>query len=284
MDLNLFFHLIFLSVLNIIFCFSGVVFNTLVIITILKSTQLRKKLCHFMIMMLSCCDLLTVLIYGSAYILYFIAWFTKNDLHATVIIYRYFSNFLAGLSLLTLMVMCIERYLGVYYPFFHKTSVTRRRLLTLLAIFAIPLTVLITSTSTNDSLISRAVAYSIFMVIYVPPFVFFNYKLFKMSRKIHRQNAISPELRRRISLKHINTCLLAVACLVFSSIPISVYVTLVVIEGSMSDNVIVSELWATTTTVMNCSFNSLIFFWKNKLLRDEGIKIIKKIKDRVLRS
>ena len=96
----------------------------------------------------------------------------------------------------SLLAMCIERYLGVYYPIFHKTyrcftkHITRRRLLTLLAIFII-LPTTITIICANDLVISGAVV---------------------------------------------------------------------------------------------CSFNSLIFFWKNKVLRDEGIKIIKKIKDRVLGS
>ena len=285
MDSNLLIHFVFFYVLNMIFFFSGVVLNTLVIITIAKTTQLRKKLCHFMIMVLSFCDLLTVVIHSSALILYLIAWFTENsDLYETVRIYRYFSNFPCGLSLLTLMVMCIERYIGVYYPIFHKTSVTRRRLLTLLAIFTIPLTTSMILTFTNNSAISRAVGFSIFMAIFIPPFIFLNCKLFKISRKMRRQNATSPELRRRISLKHINTCLLAVACLVFWSVPRSVYFVLVLVEGSTSDNANVSALWATTTYVMTCSLNCLIFFWKNKLLRDEGIKLIKKIKDRVLGS
>ena len=284
MDLKLLIHLIFFCILNIIFFFSGVVLNTLVIITILKTTQLRKKLCHFMIMVLSCCDLLTVVTFSLLLLLHFIIWFTNsNELHTKVRIYLEFCNLLAGLSLCTLMVMCIERYLGVYYPIFHKTSVTRRRLLELLAILIIPPTIL-TILSTNGLVISRLVALSVFMALYIPPFFFFNYKLFKISRKMGRPNATSPEKRRKINLKNINTCLLAVACLVFWSIPIGVYIVFSLVEGSTSENTRLSLLWRIITFVMNCSFNSLIFFWKNKVLRDEGIKIIKKIKDRVLGS
>ena len=107
---------------------------------------------------------------------------------------------------------------------------------------------------------------------------------------MRRQNATSPEKRRKINLKNVNTCLLAVACLVFLSVPVSFYVVFRLVEGSTSDNTNdttlshLSATWAATTIVMNCSFNCLIFFWKNKVLRDEGIKIIKKIKDRVLGS
>ena len=92
MDLKLQIQLIILWVLNIIFFFSGVVLNTLVIITILKSTQLGKKLCHFMIMVLSCSDLLSVIGLSLVMNLDLIAGSTEdNDLFANVGIYRVLS-------------------------------------------------------------------------------------------------------------------------------------------------------------------------------------------------
>ena len=284
MDLKSYVQLIFLCVLNIIFLFSGVVLNTLVIITILKSTQLRKKLCHFMVMVLSCCDLLTVIIYSSAFLLSFTIQFNENnELYTKMAVCWHLIKLLAVISLLALMVMCIERYLGVYYPFFHKTSVTRHRLLTLLAIFIILATTLIII-SINDLVLSRPVGAAILMVAFIPPFVFFNYNLFKISRKMRLNKRTTAEKRRTINLKNVNTCLLAVACFVFFSIPVNFYVVFSIVEGSMSENARLSRIWIGTTYVMNCSFNSLIFFWKNKVLRSEGIKIIKKIKDRVLGS
>ena len=39
-------------------------------------------------------------------------------------------------------------------------------------------------------------------------------------------------------------------------------------------------LWARTIASMNSTFNCLIFYWKNKILRTEGMKIIKSIKIR----
>ena len=284
MDLNFYVHLIFLCVLNIIFFFSGLVLNTLVIITIWKSSQLRKKLCHFMIMVLSCCDLLSVVTFSSGFLFYVTIWFTENnELYTKLTIFRHLLYLPASFSLCTLMVMCIERYLGVYYPIFHKTSMTKRKLLTILAVFSILLTTLIII-SANDWLVSREVALSIYMAIFIPPFIFFNYKLFKISRKMRRQKATSPEKRKKINLKNINTCLLAVACLVFLSTPNIFFVVFSSVEGSTSKNARLSATWSALTLVMNCSFNSLIFFWKNKVLRDEGIKIIKKIKDHVLGS
>ena len=235
-------------------------------------------------MVLSCCDLLTVLIFNSGLILSLIIRAMENFYLLTRVgIYLQLSHISSSIPSCALIVMSIERYLGVYHPFYHRTSVTRRRLLKLLAIIMILQTTLL-AISVNHSGILSTVPFSIFMVIYLLPFIFFNYKLFKISRKLQRRNATSPELRRRISLKHINTCLLAVACSVFWSIPACVYIVFDVVEGLTSDNAQISGLWTATTFGMNCTFNCLIFFWKNKLLRDEGTKIIKKIKDRVLGS
>ena len=229
-----------------------------------------------MIMVLSCCDLLTVITNILGLILYLIAWLTENhDLYTTVIIYIDLNKLSAGFSMSTLMVMCIERYLGVYHPFFHKTSVTRHKLLTFLAILIIlPATLIIVST--NDLVLSRPIALGIFMVAFVPLFIFFNYKLLKISRKMRRENT-TPTEKRRINLKNIHTCLLTVVCLLVFSIPTSFRIAFAFVEGSTSDNAWLSLFWVSTMQVMNCSFNSLIFFWKNKVLRDEGIKIVKKM-------
>ena len=56
-----FINLIFIFAVNVFFFFSGICLNSLVILSFWRSVQLRKKLCYFMIMLLSCCDLLTVL-------------------------------------------------------------------------------------------------------------------------------------------------------------------------------------------------------------------------------
>ena len=61
MDFFYFVNLIFIFVVNILFFFSGICLNSLVMVGFWRSVQLRKKLCHFTIMVLSCCDLLAVL-------------------------------------------------------------------------------------------------------------------------------------------------------------------------------------------------------------------------------
>ena len=281
MNTTVYVELILLCVLNIIFFLSGVILNSLVIITILKSRQLRKKVCHFVVGLMSCCDFITVLVGVQNFFLRFTFWFTENDyLLAFIEIYGRFLSLSGAISMLSLLIMSIERYLGVYYPIYHRTSVTRRRLLTLLAIFTIlPATLL--SLSLNQ-VISYPMVVGILLAIYVAPFIFFNYKLFKISRKFRRGNVILPEKRINILyLKNISNCLLAVACLVFFSVPTFVYIAFSAVEGSTSKNARLAYMWVAVVFFMNCTFNSLIFFWKNKVLRLEGLKLLQQLKARV---
>ena len=128
----------------------------------------------------------------------------------------------------------------------------------------------------NRMVISYPQPTGIFLLVYVAPFVFFNYKLFKISRKNRRRNVIDSETRMKLTaLKNVSSCLLAVACLVFFLIRSFVFIVLSAVEGSTSSNARLWFVWVSTVFRMNCTFNSLIFFWKDKVLRREGIKVLK---------
>ena len=286
MDLNIYIQFIFFCSVNTIFTFSGIVLNTLVMASIWKSAQLRKKLCHFMIMVLSWLDLLTVITNYPPLLLFLIFWLRKDfDLLPKMEIYICVSNSFIGFSFLALLVMSIERYLGTYYPIFHRTSVTRRRLLTLLAVLLSFHTTFF-MISNNDIIISRNLVIIIWIIVVFCPLVYLNFKLFTISRQIRRRKGTSLEKRTTINLKSISTCLLVVACLVVLSISTSVSIVFDIIsDDKLSSNgrLHVAYFWALTTFNVNCTLNSLIFFWKNKVLRTEGIKILKTLKD-LLRS
>ena len=283
MDLNVYIQLIFLCIVNIVFTFSGIILNTLVIVSFLKSSQLRKKLCNFMILVLSCFDFLAVITNHPPIVVYLVAWLTENYVLLTKLgIYMYLANTFLGFSFLALLVMNIERYLGTYYPIFHRTSVTRRKLLTFFAIsliFHIALTTLIIV-----KVITLGIAGMIWMVVTFPPFMFINYKLYRISKQNSRDNAISPQQRSKINLKNVSTCLLAAACVVVLSIPSGLFVVFSFVGKEATTNARLSFVWGLTLCTMNSSFNSLIFFWKNKILRAEGIRILNTMKGRVFRS
>ena len=283
MELGYFINLIFIFALNVFFFFSGICLNSLVIISFWRSGPLRKKLCYFMIMILSCCDLLVVLTAHPLTAVIAMFWLTERfDAHRSwAHILLRISNIFLGLSLLALLVMNFDRYLATHYPLFHRTSVTKRRLLTLFATLSIVhLTLLLMSI--NDSIITYSVLVLVFLICVSPPMVFINYKLFTIAKRRRRNNEISPEMKKTFSWKNISSCLLAVVCFALLSIPAFVYTGLRIASKNKDislNKTFIVALWAKTITSMNSTFNCLIFYWKNKILQTEGMKVIKSVHD-----
>ena len=278
-----FINLIFIFVLNVFFLFSGVCLNSVVIISFWRSVQLRKKVCHFMIMVLSCCDLLAVLTNNPYRAVVAMLLMTgKLDVNApwpepvaeATIIFHAF-------SVLALLVMNFDRYLATSYPLFHRTSVTKGRLLAFFAILMM-LEVCSALLFLNDHVISLQVHLTIFLVLVSPPMLFFNYKLLVVIRKSLGDREVSPEMKKTFSLKNISSCLLAVACYVTLSIPAFVYAGLKMSYAgetlALDHHVKLIAIWGLTIASMNPTFDCLIFYWKNKVLRTEGLKVIKGIK------
>ena len=280
MESYYFINLIFIFAVNVFFLFSGICLNSLVILSFWRSIQLRKKLCYFMIMVLSCCDLLTVLTNNPLTAIITMSWLTgKLDGNARwpYIPLSWTTIFLV-FSYFALLVMNFDRYLATSYPIFHRTSVTKRRLLTLLAILIIVEIILIAMTG---NVISPQVHSVIFCLLVIPAMLFINYKLFLVVRKSRKNKRISPDMKKTFSLKNISSCLLVVVCLVVFSIPWGVYIGLRINSPDTKktlDNATLAWLWVKTMSLMNCTFNCLIFYWKNKVLRTEGLKVLKSLK------
>ena len=176
-------------------------------------------------------------------------------------------------SLFALFVMNFDRYLATSYPIFHRTSVTKGRLLTLLAIL-IMVDITLGVMSVNDFVISNQVYTLILCTLVFPAMLFINYKLFLVVRKSRKNKRISPEIKKTFSFKNISSCLLVVASGVALSAPASVYIGLTINSTESRHTLDNGGLAA----LLNCTFNCLIFYWKNKVLRTEGLKVLKNLK------
>ena len=282
MESNYFINLIFIFAVNVFFFFSGICLNSLVILSFWRSVQLRKKLCYFMIMVLSCCDLLAVITSSPLMALLVMIWlYEKLDVNATwAHISLRSTNIFLVFSLFALLAMNFERYLATSYPIFHRKSVTKGRLLTLLAILNI-VEVILKVMSVNHSVISNQVHAVMFLSFFIPAMLFINGKLYLAVRKSRKNKRISDEMKKTFPLKNISSCLLVVVCVVVLSIPTWVYIGLRInsIETTYTLNSgNIALLWGKTTALMNGTFNCLIFYWKNKVLRTEGLKVLKSLK------
>ena len=284
MAFNHFINMIFLFIVNVLFFLTGMCLNSLVILSFWRYTQLRKKTCHFMILVLSCCDLLAVVTNHSLMAVIPMLWLTGklNNFPGWVDTCVNRTNLFLGFSLAALIVMNIDRYLATSYPIFHRKSVTKGSLLTVFVMLI--LVEIILDVLCIIHVLSYQKGLLIFLVTATAPIILINCKLFIIVRKNRRSNEISPRIKKRL-ITNISSCLLAIACFVVLSIPAFVYIglkTSLNMETFNLDDADVVGIWSKTIASMNSTFNCLIFYWKNKTLRTEGMKIIRSLqKNRV---
>ena len=190
-------------------------------------------------------------------------WLQTFDVISTAFI----SFFLLGL-----VVMNSKRWVATCYPIFHRTSLTKRKLLALLAILIFVELVLLLVFLRSVTLYPVSVL--IFVIIFIPPLLFMNYKLFTIAKKSRWNYGIYPDMRKVSSYKNIPSCLSVVACFVALSIPKFVFNRLKMNSKQKSflfDEAYLVGMWAKNIVSMNGTFNCLIFYWKNPALRTEGM-------------
>ena len=263
----------------------GIYLNSVVIVILWKSSQLGRKLCYFMILVLSCFDLAVVVVTHPVLIVATI-YFSLEEINATHENARKFISFiLYGLSMIALFTLNVERFLAITCPFFYQASVTKARLVCFEAFLMSILVGLSPSYFIRKSIVHSVI--TIFVPLFMFLFMFSNYKLFVIAKSKRRNKNIVPltmatsavdqNLRKRIlNLKNISTCSLAVGCFFLCCSPQIAYSTLRLASGaSLYDKkVFLFHLWLCTFTSMNSTFNCLIFFWRNSILRREGLKIV----------
>ena len=284
MELSHVINLTFIFALNVLFFFSGICLNSLVIISFWRNAKLRKKLCYFMIMVLSCCDLLVVLTTHPTTAVIAFFWLTgkANAYPSWVDTVCDVAAGCLSFPILALLVMNFDRYLATHHPLFHRTSVTKRKLSTLLAIL-ISGQVAMALMCVNDFAISRDLHALIMVIIIFPSMMFFNYKLFIIARKSRRKNGMTPDVKKTFCLKNTSRFFVAVVCFVVLFTPATIHVVLKMASketAELPDGVKLVLLWSKTSLAMNSTFNCIFFYWKNKILRAEGTELIKSIKIR----
>lgn len=209
-------NFILICIVNGFFIVAGVFLNSVVIIGLSKSSHLLKRLCYFMILVLTCFDLATVTVCHPWIMISSYIWST-GDFDAGNIYHRIrnYTNILSCFSFLALLTLNIDRFLAIRYPLFHKQSVTRRRLmallLVLLLIFLVERVLAYTNIFGIVCYATEAVLIGFLLVV-----VFLiNYKMFTIAKAARK--------RRTAPVKNVSTCILAVVCFFVFFSPLIVY-------------------------------------------------------------
>ena len=274
---------------------AGIFLNSVVIISLWRSRRLRKQLCYFMILVLSCFDLAVVSINHplliTSTIYYSLDKTTKiyEDITGTI------SFILCGLSMIALLTLNVERFLALTRPYFHERSVTKTKLVCFQSFF----TIIIVCVSPLPYIIPKGIfAVDIFTVVSMSLLLFLliygNYKMFKIAKSKSEDERVFPitatsgniirQKRILISLKNISTCFLVVGCFFLCSCPFIIY-SILLVSTQMSSydpqELLKLNLWSATFVSINSTLNCLIFFWRNSILRREGVKLIDGFRRRI---
>ena len=279
-----FINKLLLCTINILFLFSGIILNSIVIFSLMNS-QLRRKLCYFMILVMACFDLAVVIVLHPAAALASL----DPSRRCPSMIWGQLQIF----SLAAMSAMTLERYLALMHPFFHQRFLTKSRLLIILVMMQLPFTVMYGTLEMTKHVTIAGVSLALYVCVFITIF-FFNYKILVVARKIRHETmaplgqfgehaddeheAFRSTKQHAVVLKKISTCSLAVACLTVCFLPHVLYAFLG-LTGQLDDwtaaSVFTFHLWIDTLTGMNSSFNCVIFFYINSTLRRHACKIFR---------
>lgn len=291
---------VLLCAVNFIFMIAGIFLNCVVIMSIVMNTQLQKKLCYFMILVLACFDLAVVIVFHPLITVeVLLRWSSTTDIYAVdVIILEHLFSF----ALVALLTMTLERYLALVYPFFHHKFMTKSKIIGILATMQLPfgITHLVRGLGENPELYLESCMLGLVMTVILVLF-YLNYKIFDMVKTLRRRADVNlgnfidgnvpennSELRNvKFSLKKISTCILAVVCLSLCYFPPIITLGIRILNAGLIDNhddgfsscdtMCVIRLWEDTLLTINSTLNSLIFFYKNDTLRRHGKELVKKL-------
>ena len=273
-------NLIFLCSANGFLTFAGLFLNSVVIVCLWKSAQLRKGTGNFMILVLSAFDLIVVGVGHPSVIFSAVSWSTADTTHnashsecrhhchkyslSDIAILA--TDYTQGLAMTALLAMTVDRFLAITRPLFHKIHVTKRRLLAILVAMQLLIIVIRLSRFFKEF---KAIYHGAAIVIAATEMILLagmNYKMFRIAATT-RRNKEATKMQTAL-LKTNRTCLLTVACFFICVIPLVVYIVLRSTSTGLSeDTLMLIRLWAGTSLNMNSTCNSVIFFWRNEKLR-----------------
>ena len=279
-----------LCLLNISFMVTGIILNSVVIISLRRCSQLRKKLCYFMILLLSYFDLAVVIIGHPLLISSTILWSMQMYHEGIETIRVQAISIFGSFSMFALLTLNIERFLALTFPFFHQTAVTKGKLVLvqvlhkIIAVALLPVQFFFPKVK-----VYRPILISLFLLLFLSVLAFLNYRILTIAKsKREDELRVAPtgvatrshqerQNRRTRNFESISTCSLAIGCFFICSIPGIVFSIWSFKSNSPLKNrqAVSFNIWVSTFACMNSTFNCLLFFWRNSILRREGIKIVK---------
>ncbi len=261
-----------LCIINSIMIFPTLFLNCLSAITILKNAQLKGKASYFLIAVQSVVDA-TIGLLALPSLVYIIASeiYGSPNCSAHFLVFKAIYLFTA-LSVLTLLSMTFERYMGIFRPLSHRASLTNTRLLLAICTGTIwPfLSLIVSLIYPRFYKISSTVATTLFLsftvYVYTKIWIAMTSRRRAIARGVYcatQPSDLNERQKMEKETKLAKSCFLVVVCCVICLLPLSMnslYQNLDIFRSR------IAYLWSLTLLMFNSVLNSLIFFWRNPLL------------------
>ena len=269
--------------INVSLVFTTLFLNGVAVLTIWKSPALNSRVSFFTILIQSIVDLANGATVMPLSTMHFFGDLIGSPSCTLVYIGRKIGFLLFFFSMTTMSAMSFERYMGVLHPFIHHIHITKARLLKYVISVCCLQTVLYSLTFIYGARITR-----LFFVVNM--FLFLAFIALAYTRIFCyrvKTNKIQPEqsvtnMGKRESDKEsriAKSCFLVVATSLVCSLPSIIIVTLV--NPKKSFPVITLQKWFYILSMFNSTGNALIYFWRNKTLRAEGLTCIRDLLNRI---
>ena len=271
-------------IFNVFLTISTIFLNSVTILAYTRSALLKSKKSFFLIMLLSVVDLLVGVFANGSFVLVIGTTAFGKPICEAYSIFQATSNCFVSMSTMTLLGLNIERYLSILHPFYHRTKVTKSKLLKMVVglwLFTIILRIpslfwdrIMNIISSILFLLIALFTLYIYIAIYVTvrrrPRVTEMRQTDGRATETRVQERRTDETREQQNIKMVKSCAFVVGVSFICNVPLAM---VVFIPKSM----IFSQpaLWIFTMLLSTSSLNSLIFFWNNVVLRKEAIKLFK---------
>lgn len=282
-----FFDILLLCIVNITFLAVGFTLNTIVIIGLYRS-QLYKRLCYFLIMILAVSDLFVVgfthpLLTVTAMNLYLNESINRNVKIALGAVKRQIILF----SMTLLLTMTAERYIAIVHPFFHQKYVTKFRIVIIFLALQTPLGIAHFIFRIQEEYnLYRKCAVTTIGVLFLAMY-YLNIKIFYIARKKIRCSIVplgsfsqslgsQPVVYKNQSekiLQRFSICLLVIICMSLCFYPHMIF-RILSLELNKNWRNTTFHLWMDTLQALNSTFNCLVLLYNNSTLRRQGKVVV----------
>ena len=268
-------------VVNFIIAISTIFLNLATVLAYWKSPRLKKKISYFLIMVISLSDLAVGAIGSTSRLVLFTQTAIKQPSCVTAIALVRIQSIFCNISFNLLFILNLERYLCIVHPFFHRKNVTKYRLLIFIGGLC---SVVVAETLAvgyfgTEGLVEYVLSFQGAFILLL--LVYFNGRIFHTSRNRAVTN-ISNAAARREEKEFIRKLKLAKMCVIVIGGTVLCYMPIIV--TSLFDqndyNISTFTVWSMTFVLASSSLNSVVFFWRNPVLRKEAKEVLCNIKQR----